>query len=167
VGTPNVTTVYTLADNTFGTAGATEFSVTFNGTGSFFAGAGAGKVSFNGFGITHKGTGGSITGNYVGADNTKDYNLNCGTTGCDNTPNAQYWYDNGNGQWLQIAQWTLPANFGLTSITFNQVNGSDGAILAGITLQTSPGPTPGAGLQGLALLALMGAFATARALLQR
>jgi hypothetical protein len=110
VAVSGVNTVYTLADNTFGTYNNTEFSVTFTGTG------------------------GSITGLYVGGDNTKDYNLNYSTTGGLITPNAQYWFANGNGQWLQDVQWTLPAGFGLTSITFNQVDGSNGAILAGVTL---------------------------------
>jgi hypothetical protein len=113
VAVSGVTTVYTLADNTFGTYGNTEFSVTFNGTG------------------------GSITGLYVGGDNTKDYNLNLSTTGGAATPNAQYWFANGNGQWLQQAQWTLPTGFGLTSITFNQVDGGNGAILAGVTLAST------------------------------
>jgi hypothetical protein len=111
VSTPNVTSVHTLADNTFGIAGNTEFSVTFTGTG------------------------GSITGNYVGGSNTIDYNMNCGTTGCINPPNATFWFVDQDGQqWLHDVQWNLPANFGLQSITFNQVDGSDGAILAGVTL---------------------------------
>ncbi|HXQ15815.1 MAG TPA: PEPxxWA-CTERM sorting domain-containing protein, partial [Caulobacteraceae bacterium] len=111
ISTPNVTKVYTLTDNTFGNESATEFSVTFNGTG------------------------GSITDNYVGGVNTKDYNLNCGTTGCDTTPNAQYWFvDQDGSQWLQVQQWTLPNGFGLQSVEFDQVNGSDGAILAGLTV---------------------------------
>jgi hypothetical protein len=119
VSTPNVLTVYTLADNTFGLAGNLEYSVTFTGTG------------------------GTITDNYVGANNTKDYNLNCATTGCDTTPNAAYWLIDADGtQWLQLAQWSLPAGFGLTSITFNQVDGTDGAILAGITLSTAAIPEP-------------------------
>jgi hypothetical protein len=118
VSTPNVKGVFVLADNTFGNAGNTEFSVTFNGTG------------------------GSLTRLYIGALNTKDYNINCGTTGCDTTPGAKYWFTNGNGQWLQQTGWTLPSGFGLTSITFNQVDGSDGAILAGVTLSSGPAPEP-------------------------
>src|SRR5215831_14250520 len=125
-----VTTVYTLADNTFGRAGNTEFSVTFTPS-----------------------SGSPITGFYVGSDNTKDYNVNCGTTGCDVTPNAAYWFIDGNGiypgdgQWLQLVGWNLPAGFGtLSSITFDQVDGFDGAILAGVTLQTTPEPA------GIALL---------------
>ncbi|MDE2301501.1 MAG: PEP-CTERM sorting domain-containing protein [Sphingomonadales bacterium] len=130
-------TVYTLIDNTFGTTSAQEYSVTFTGTG------------------------GSITDNYVGGNNTKDYNLNCGTTGCLSTPNASYWFidPNSSSQWLQVTSWSLPANFGLQSISFNQLNGSDGAIVAGITLGTAAVPEPaswvlmltGFGLAGVAL----------------
>ncbi|MBV8422566.1 MAG: PEP-CTERM sorting domain-containing protein [Hyphomicrobiales bacterium] len=114
--------MYTLTDNTFGSAGTTEFSVTFAGTG------------------------GSITDNYVGALNTKDYNLNCATTGCDSTPKASYWFIDGSGsypgdgQWLQQVGFALPAGFGLQSVTFTQVNGGDGAILAGVTLSTTTVP---------------------------
>ncbi len=117
-GATNTETVYTLTDNTFGLAGNVEFNVTFTGTG------------------------GTITDNYVGANNTKDYNLNCGTTGCDSTPNAKYWFIDGSGvypgdgQWLQIQAWSLPVGFGLQSIAFNQIDGGDGAIVAGVTLST-------------------------------
>jgi hypothetical protein len=69
VNVAGATTVYTLADNTFGLAGNTEFSVTFNPL-----------------------VGSSITEDYIGANNTKDDNRNCFTTGCDSTPNAQYWF---------------------------------------------------------------------------
>ena len=118
ITTANVTTVYTLADNTFGNEANTEFTVTFNGTA------------------------GPLTMSYVGGDNTKDYNLNCGTTGCDTTPNASYWFVDPEGsQWLQRVQWNLPANFGLTSITFDQVDGTDGAILAGVTIASVPEPS--------------------------
>jgi hypothetical protein len=130
ISTPGVRHVYTLADNTFGTAGNTEFAVTFNGTG------------------------GSLTGLYVGADNTKDYNINCGTTGCDATPNAQYWFVNGQGQWLQQASWDLPAGFGLNSITFTQVDGSDGAILAGVTLSVPEPATWAMMILGLGAIGL-------------
>jgi hypothetical protein len=119
VSTPNVKSVFVLADNTFGLAGNTEFNVTFTGTG------------------------GSFTRLYVGGWNTKDYNDNCGTTGCDATPNAKYWFIDADGaQWLQQSGWTLPTGFGLTSITFNQVDGSDGAIVAGVTLSSGAAPEP-------------------------
>jgi hypothetical protein len=110
VNVPGATTIYTLADNTFGIPGNTEFSLTLNGTG------------------------GSITESYIGANNTKDYNANCSTTGCSATPNAQNWYANYYGQWLQEQAWMVPVGFGLTSVTFNQVDGVDGAILAGLTV---------------------------------
>jgi hypothetical protein len=117
--TPNAKSVFVLADNTFGYPGSAEFLVTFNGTA------------------------GSITRVYIGALNTKDYNVNCGTTGCDFTPNAKYWYiDPEGGQWLQQTGWTLPSGFGLQSITFNQVDGFDGAIVAGVTLSSAPAPEP-------------------------
>jgi hypothetical protein len=116
-----VDTIYTLADNTFGRAGNEEFDVTFT------------PVS-----------GAPVTVRYVGDDNTKDYNLNCGTTGCDSTPNAAYWFIDGNGsypgdgQWLQVVGWKLPTAFGpLGSVTFTQVDGFDGAIIAGLTLSGS------------------------------
>jgi hypothetical protein len=121
-----VSTVYVLADNTFGLSGNEEFDVTFTPT-----------------------VGAPITGLYIGSNNTKDYNLNCFTTGCDSTPNAAYWFIDGNGiypgdgQWLQVVGWSLPSTFGtLSSITFTQVDGQDGAIIAGVTLQTSV-PEPG------------------------
>lgn len=117
-----VPTVYTLADNTCGCPGCEEFDITFTPA---------------------RGT--PITYGYFGDGETKDYNLNCGTTGCDTTTNASYWFIDGNrsypgdGQWLQLVGWSLPSNFGtLDSITFTQVNGVDGAILAGVTVQTTP-----------------------------
>jgi hypothetical protein len=126
INVSGVTTVYTLADNTFGTAGNEEFDVTFTPT-----------------------SGSPITGQYIGSNNTKDYNLNCNTTGCDTTPNAAYWFIDGNGiypgdgQWLQVVGWTLPSNFGtLASVTLSQVDGVDGAIIAGLTLQGNPVATP-------------------------
>jgi hypothetical protein len=137
VNQAGVSTVYTLIDNTFGFSGNEEFDVTFTPT-----------------------VGSPITGMYIGSINTKDYNLNCSTTGCDTTPNAAYWFIDGNGtypgdgQWLQVVGWNLPSNFGtLSSITFTQVDGFDGAIVAGVTLQTSV-PEPGTlALMGSALLA--------------
>ncbi len=122
VGVANVTTVYTLADNTVGDAGNNEFSITFN------------PVS-----------GTPITDQYVGAENTKDYNLNCATTGCDATPNAQYWFvDDGGSQWLQVQSFTLPSSFGpLASVTLTQESVGNGGIFAGLTVQTSPVPEPG------------------------
>ena len=114
----HATAVYTLADNTFGTPGALEYTVTFSGSG------------------------GTVLGNYVGGDNTKDYNLNYGTTGGTATPNAAYWYANGSGQWLQIVKWELPADFGLSAIRFDQVHGGDGAIIAGVTLENPASVVP-------------------------
>jgi len=143
VTTSGVTTVYTLADNTYGLAGNPEFNVVFAGSG------------------------GTITDTYVGAFNTKDYNYsNCATTGCDSTPAATNWYDNGNGQALQIEAWALPANFGLQSITFNQLDGSDGAIVAGVTL-FSPGGVPEPATWGAMILGLGLAGASLRGRRQR
>ncbi|HEV2444961.1 MAG TPA: PEP-CTERM sorting domain-containing protein, partial [Candidatus Sulfopaludibacter sp.] len=132
IGVSGVDAVYTLADNTFGLAGNTEFSITFN------------PVS-----------GPSFTENYVGANNTKDYNLNCSTTGCSTTPNAQYWFvDSAGGQYLQVQQWILPQNTDLASITLTQVDGSDGAIVAGITLASGVPEPSTYGLAGGALICL-------------
>ena len=121
-----VTTVYTLADNTFGVAGNEEYDVTFTPT-----------------------SGSPIVGQYIGGNNTKDYNLNCVTTGCDSTSNAAYWFIDGrgvypgDGQWLQVVGWTLPSGFGtLSSVTFTQVDGWDGAIIAGLTLAGPSLATP-------------------------
>jgi hypothetical protein len=125
IATPNTTVVHILADNTFGLSGATEFSVTFTGTA------------------------GVLVGNFTGGFDTKDYNYNCSTTGCDATAAAGYWYVNGNqiggdsgNQWLQETVWNLPAGFGLQSLTFSQIDGVDGAILAGVTLETGAVPEP-------------------------
>ena len=124
INVAGVTTVYTLADNTFGCSGCEEFDITFTPA-----------------------SGSPITYGYFGDDTTKDYNLNCGTTGCDSTANAAYWFIDGNGvypgdgQWLQLVGWNLPSNFGtLSSITFTQVDGIDEAIIAGVTVQTTPEP---------------------------
>jgi hypothetical protein len=129
----SATSVYTLANNTFGTAGQTEFSVTFQGAG------------------------GTITDLYVGAQNTKDYlTSNCATTGCDSTPGATPWYFDGTIVYNEV-QWILPQNFGLTSITFNQIDGQAGAIVMGVTLGGVPEPQTwalmigGFGLAGAAL----------------
>ncbi len=137
VNVAGATTVYTLADNTFGVSGNEEFSVTFTPA-----------------------AGSPITEEYVGANNTKDYNLNCATTGCDSTPNATYWFiDSSDDQWLQVVAWTLPGGFGtLSSVTINQVSLGDGAIFAGLTIGTSTVPEPasiallGAALVGLGFL---------------
>ena len=130
-----VNTVYTLGDNVFGNAGADEFSVTFHGTA------------------------GDLTEVYVGADNTKDYNTpNCATTGCDLTPNATDWYNDGGGVIQQLVRWNLPTGFGLTSITFTQDHPVDGAILAGVTLGV-PEPATWA--------MMIGGFGLAGAMLRR
>ena len=131
----NVTKVYTLADNTFGQFGVTEFTMQLNGAPGF----------------------GDIVFGYVGAWNTQDYNVNCGTTGCATTPAASYFYIDMNswGQWLQKQSWSVPVGYQFDSITFSQVDGTDGAILAGVTLET-PEPLTltlfGAGLLGAAAL---------------
>lgn len=131
INVAGVTTVYTLADNTFGCPNCDEFEITF--------------TPASGSPITEAYTG--ATGSGYGQ--TKDYNLNCGTTGCNDTSLAAYWFIDGSGsypgdgQWLQVVGWTLPSNFGtLSSITFTQVNGSDGAIVAGLTLQGPNLATP-------------------------
>ncbi len=83
-------TVYTLADNTFGSAGTNEYAITFT------------PVS-----------GTPITEQYVGGVNTKDYNSNSSTDGTTTTPGAAYWFvDAAGSQWLQEVAWTLPAGSG-------------------------------------------------------
>jgi hypothetical protein len=107
------TTLHTLVANTFGTPGAKEFSVS----------------------LTFSGQRSTDTYNYIGGVNTRDYNANCGTTGCGSTPTASTWFVDG-GQSLLDASFLLPTNAGhLTSITFNQVNAGDGAIVAGLTVE--------------------------------
>jgi PEP-CTERM motif len=139
VSISNASTMYTLADNTFGTEGVSEFSVSLHYT-----------------------SGNTAIGYFVGGSNTKDYNNNCSTTGCDATPFATYWYvENGGNQWLQEVDWTLPTGAGWTtidSVTFSQIDGGDGAIVAGLTFGTSvPEPAAwgvmliGLGLAGAAL----------------
>ena len=139
VNESGVTTVYTLADNTYGSAGNNEFNVTFNPL-----------------------SGSPVTEQYIGSNNTKDYNLNCSTTGCDSTPSAAYWFIDGNGiypgdgQWLQVVVWTLPSGFGpLASVTFSQVDGFDGAIIAGLTV-AGASVTPLTSTPEPASLALLG-----------
>lgn len=136
IAVSGVDTVYTLIDNTFGAAGSTEFSITFNGSG------------------------GPLTLNYVGSDNTKDYNYpNCFTNGCDPTPNATNWFIDPNfGSGLQLVKWNLAPSFGLTSVTFTQINSFNGAIVAGVTVNGGvPEPATwslmigGFGLAGAAL----------------
>jgi len=111
VGAANVQTVYTLADNTFGRYGADEFEITFHGAG------------------------GDLTMQYVGGYDVRDYNTpNCGTTGCTPFLTATPWYNDGSGIVLDMVTWRLPQNFGLTSMTFNQIDGTDGMILAGVSV---------------------------------
>ena len=109
--------------------------------------------------MTFKGSGtNSITDKYVGGLNTKDYNYGfCGFDGCAVTPKASYWFDDHNGQGLQIVGWALPANFGLSSVTFTQAN-QDGAIVAGITLAAAPEPAAWA----MMLLGVAGVGASVR-----
>ncbi len=133
VNNPNATSVYTLGDNVFGTYFDDEFDVTFHGAG------------------------GDLTFSYVGGVDTRDYNTpNCFTTGCTPFLTAAPWYNDGGGIALDVVQWKLPKDFGLTSMTFTQKNGSDGMILAGVTLGV-PEPTTwalmigGFGLAGASL----------------
>ncbi|MGZ3403672.1 MAG: PEPxxWA-CTERM sorting domain-containing protein [Phenylobacterium sp.] len=128
-----VNTVYTLADNVFGNYFVDEFDVTFHGAG------------------------GDLTESYIGGVDTRDYNTpNCGTTGCTPFITAAPWYNDGSGIVLDMVTWRLPKNFGLTSMTFTQVDGVDGMILAGVSLGV-PEPASwalmigGFGLAGAAL----------------
>jgi hypothetical protein len=144
VTAPDVQSVYTLANNTFGEPGIPVFNVVFQGAG------------------------GTITDTYVGADNTKDYlTTNCSSTGCSDTPNAAAWYYDGVVVYNEV-EWDLPTNFGLTSITFNQLSNPqenpNGAIVLGVTLGV-PEPSTwalmigGFGLAGAALRRRRAAFA--------
>ncbi|MEW5685193.1 MAG: PEPxxWA-CTERM sorting domain-containing protein [Pseudomonadota bacterium] len=124
--------VHTLADNTFGAAGANEFSITFHGAG------------------------GDFTRYYVGGVTTRDYNTaNCASTGCTSTPGADTWYVAGAAVLEQVV-WDIPDGFGLTGITFTQQHAVNGAILAGVTLSV-PEPSTwalmigGFGLAGASL----------------
>jgi len=126
--------VHILADNTFGRYGFTEFSVTFHGAG------------------------GDVTGLFIGGQNTKDYNTpNCSTTGCAITPGATDWYNDGSGIVLQDTAWYLPTGFGLISMTFDQIDETDGMILAGVSVGSVPEPATwalmicGFGLMGATL----------------
>jgi len=132
VNDPSATTVHTLVDNVFGNYFADEFDVIFHGT--------AGDLAFS----------------YIGGVDTRDYNTpNCATTGCTGILTAQNWY-NFAGIVLDTQTFHLPTGFGLQSITFNQVNDTDGVILAGVTLG-APEPATwalmisGFGLAGAAL----------------
>lgn len=126
----NVVKIHTLADNTFGKAGALEYIMQLNGAPGY----------------------GDIVFDYIGAWNTKDYNRNCATTGCSATPGASYYLWLG-WQQLQRVSWSVPVGYQFDSITFTQMDGVDGAILAGVTLET-PEPLTltlfGAGLLGAA-----------------
>jgi len=138
IAVSDVRAIYTLADNVFGRFGATEFSVTFHGAN------------------------GDVTRNYVGGVNTRDYNTpNCATTGCFNPPESDGWYDNGFGVVLERQTFYLPAHFGLTSITFNQVDGVDGAILAGLTVSSAT-PEPATWAMMIAGFGLAGGVARRR-----
>jgi hypothetical protein len=136
IAVSGVTKVFTLADNTFGLAGNQEFSIIFHGTG------------------------GNLVGFYTGAFNTKDYNTpNCSTTGCDATPAATTWYDDGNGIILQLVEWDLPAGFGLSSLNVDQLDYADGAILAGLTVESAGGvPEPASWALMIGGLGLAGGF---------
>jgi hypothetical protein len=146
IAQPGIQSVYVLSDTRFGFAGNTEFSVTF---------------TFNNAG------GPSVTGYYVGGVNTQDYNYNPVTDGGSgpNGINPDTWFVDASGtEWLHWYEWMLPLNQGsLYSITFNQIDGTDGAIIAGVDLadfQGAPSPEPSfygvlaAGLAGLALARL-------------
>jgi len=111
VGVAGVQTVYTLAANTFGTYENGEFSVTFHGAG------------------------GDLVGTYIGGFDTRDYNTpNCFTTGCTPYLTATPWYNDGSGIVLDMVTWSLPQNFGLTSMTFDQLDPTNGFILAGVSV---------------------------------
>jgi len=103
----NYSQVYVLSANTFGTSGAVEYQMTLNGSG------------------------GSLTYNYIGGINSKDYYANCGKPVCGYI-NAPSWFIAPSGrQQLFLNAWQIPANFGLSSITFTQVNSWMGRSLPG------------------------------------
>jgi len=140
---PGIQSVYILSDTRFGVAGNTEFSVTF---------------TFN------SASGPSLTEYFVGGVNTQDYNYNPTTDGASgpNGINPDTWFVDASGtEWLHWTAWTFSPNQGnLYSITFNQIDGTDGAIIAGVDIsedQGSPAPEPSfygflaVGLAGFAL----------------
>lgn len=133
VNLSGVTAIYTLANNTFGTENADEYEITFTGVGS------------------------AITEQYVGGQNTRDYNENCGTTGCTTPAGVKPWFiDTAGAQRIDMQSFALPPGFGtLVSVTVTQESTSDGAIFAGLTIAT-PEPASWAllivGLGGLLLV---------------
>jgi hypothetical protein len=74
-----IDTVYTLTATNNGQLGVNELSSTFNPE-----------------------SGSLIVGQYVGGNNVKSHNRAPGTDGSATTANAQYWFVDTNGQWLQI-----------------------------------------------------------------
>jgi PEP-CTERM motif len=122
VDAPGQASFYALLNNYNGTQGVDEYDITIKAT-----------------------NGDSITYQSIGGVDTRDFNANIFTNTIANTTTP--WFDNGIGQRLDLREFTLPASFlaeTVASFTITQLNGTDSALLSGLTFSTDPISGPGA-----------------------
>ena len=120
LGLTGQTTFYALLNNYFGTAGQNEYNVTISTV-----------------------QGPSVTYQSIGGVDTRDFNANVFTNTL--APTTLPWFDNGQGQRLDLRQFTLPSSFAADTIsgfTITQNNTSDSALFSGLTFSTSAGIVP-------------------------
>lgn len=115
-----VSTVYALLNNIYGTQGVDEYDITIS---------------------TIKGQ--SVTFQSIGGVDTRDFNQNTFTNTL--APTTLPWFDNSQGQRLDLRQFTLPTSFAgevLAGFTITQNANGDFAFFSGLTVSTSGGIVP-------------------------
>lgn len=135
-------TFYALLNNFWGTPGVNEYDITITAT-----------------------DGDSVTYQSIGAVDTRDYNQNTSNTIADTTTP---WFNNGEGQRLDVREFVLPSSFEsetIASFTITQVDYSDPAMFSGLTFSTDSlafGDVPEPATLGILGVGLSGVLAARR-----
>ena len=144
LGLTGQTTFYALLNNYYGTYGQNEYNITISTV-----------------------QGPSVTYSSIGGVDTRDFNASAFTNTL--APTTLPWFDNRQGQRLDLRQFTLPTSFAADTIsgfTITQNGNIDSALFSGLTFSTLAGivptdpvatPEPASlALLAVGLLALMG-----------